>query len=133
MVTIKIALYQLSVLMLIQYVLGTSMASPGAAGVALLIRQYFMDTSTRFWKGYCDQSEWFCKSFTPSGFLIKAVILHAGQGMNRFDGAACRGCGVNDITLKAPPDSTQGTKEFDATKYHFFEKYLCKLPNLQLL
>jgi hypothetical protein len=90
---------------------GTSMACPGAAGTALLIRQYFMDTSQKFWKGQCDPDPgWFCKSIEPSGFLIKAIILHAGQGMNRKDGAACQGCNMKDIMLNAPPDSTQGTE-----------------------
>lgn len=89
---------------------GTSMASPGAAGTALLIRQYFMDTSDRFWKGLCDSNPgWFCKSITPSGYLVKAIILHAGQGMSRYDGAACTGCNLADIILNAPPDSIQGT------------------------
>lgn len=96
------------------------MACPGAAGIALLIRQYFMDTSDRFWKGHCNTIDWFCGSITPSGFLIKAIILHAGQGMSRHDGSACRGCNMKDIMLNAPPDSTQGTRNMAPLGITFF-------------
>ena len=57
------------------------MASPAAAGAALLIREYFMDTSNKFWSGLCNSAYKYCKSFTPSGVLLKALILHSGNRM----------------------------------------------------
>ncbi len=86
---------------------GTSMASPGAAGTALLVRQYFQDPGSKFWRVVCNKNYLFCKSFTPSGVLIKATLLHSGSKMTQFNGAAC-GCGTASKTLGAPPDSTQG-------------------------
>jgi len=47
------------------------MATPGAAGVALLARQYFQDTGGKFWKLVCNKSYQFCKGFNPSGVLLK--------------------------------------------------------------
>ena len=86
---------------------GTSMATPSAAGAALLVRQYFTDSSGVFWKKVCNKSYTFCKGFTASGVLIKAVLLHSGTPMKLFDGQAC-GCGTPSVTLNSPPDSTQG-------------------------
>ena len=83
------------------------MASPGAAGTALLIRQYFMDPGTAFWKGNCNRNYLLCNSLTPSGVLIKAIILHSGTAMIRYDGGRCS-CGLPTTYLIAPPDSTQG-------------------------
>lgn len=86
---------------------GTSMASPAAAGTALLVRQYFQDTTGKFWRVVCNKNYLFCKGFTPSGVLMKAVLLHSGSKMTQFNGAAC-GCGTPSVNLGAPPDSTQG-------------------------
>ena len=86
---------------------GTSMATPSAAGAALLVRQYFTDSTGVFWKKVCNKSYTFCKSFTASGVLIKAVLLHSGTPMKLFDGEAC-GCGTPSVTLNNPPDFTQG-------------------------
>mmetsp|Transcript_11997 Transcript_11997/g.23899 ORF Transcript_11997/g.23899 Transcript_11997/m.23899 type:complete len:1152 (+) Transcript_11997:114-3569(+) len=54
---------------------GTSMACPGVAGGALLIRQYFMDG----W--YPTGTKVSGNSFTPSGYLIRAVILNSGRAL----------------------------------------------------
>jgi hypothetical protein len=80
------------------------MATPAAAGIALLARQYFMDEkSPDFWVGTCNQNYSYCKSFTPSGVLIKAVLLHSGSAMALFNGG-----GSKDVPLGIPPDFMQG-------------------------
>jgi len=54
---------------------GTSMASPQVAGAAALVRQYFMD-------GYYPSGDATpADAFTPSGPLMKAVLLNACQDM----------------------------------------------------
>jgi len=58
---------------------GTSMATPGAAGAALLIRQYFMEG----W--YPTGMKVFSDRFTPSGALIKAVLVNSGQALIGVD------------------------------------------------
>jgi hypothetical protein len=58
-----------------------------------LIRQYFKDIdSNSFWIGVCNSNYESCKSFSPSGVLVKAVILHSGTG----------------LTGNEPPDNVQG-------------------------
>ena len=87
--------------------IGTSMASPGAAGTALLIRQYFSDSGPNFWNSLCNKKYLFCKSFLPSGVLVKAILLHSGSQMIKYDGGQCN-CGLPTTILSAPPDSIQG-------------------------
>ena len=77
------------------------MASPAAAGLALLIRQYFIDSNSQFYLPVCLSSYKFCKSFSPSGVLIKAILLHSGQQMALWEGGG-------GIPLGAPPDNYQG-------------------------
>ncbi len=54
---------------------GTSMASPGAAGAAALVRQYFVDG----W--YPSGSENPSDGFTPSAALLKATLINSGHDM----------------------------------------------------
>ena len=79
------------------------MATPAAAGAALLFRQYFMTASTSFWMGSCDTSNSFCKPFTPSGVLIKALMISSAEQMSLYHGG-----GSADIKLGTPPDNMQG-------------------------
>ncbi|MEM7352559.1 MAG: S8 family serine peptidase, partial [Acidobacteriota bacterium] len=55
---------------------GTSMAAPGVAGSAALIRQYFTDG----WypTGAANASD----AFTPSGALLKAMLINSGTDMS---------------------------------------------------
>jgi len=61
---------------------GTSMACPGVAGAALLIRQYFMDGF------YPSGTKVPSDGFTPSGALVKAVILNSGRTMLGREGSS---------------------------------------------
>ncbi|MEK6676108.1 MAG: S8 family serine peptidase, partial [Planctomycetota bacterium] len=59
---------------------GTSMASPAVTGVGMLVRQYFMD-------GYYPRGEVHVEdAFTPSGALVKAVLLNSGVDMTGISG-----------------------------------------------
>jgi hypothetical protein len=62
--------------------IGTSMASPSAAGSAALMRQYFIDPL--FWATQCEPTDPFCRPFTPSGVLLKTMLLHSGAKMNQY-------------------------------------------------
>jgi hypothetical protein len=81
---------------------GTSMASPAAAGAALLVRQYFMDTNKRFWTKACNVKYNSCKVFTPSGALVKAILLHSGSALTVYEN------GNTKTALGNPPDYYQG-------------------------
>ena len=96
------------------YDVGTSMASPSAAGAAALIRQYFMDANFYATTAEITAAEGMdapkelanqalANAFAPSGMLVKAVILHAGTKMSRYHKE-----GHNDIILGNPPDQYQG-------------------------
>lgn len=54
---------------------GTSMATPAVAGTAMLVRQYFMDGY------YPTGAAAAADAFTPSGALLKAVLLNAAVDM----------------------------------------------------
>jgi hypothetical protein len=82
------------------------MASPGAAGSALLIKQYFEDPNNDFWLQTCNLDYESCQNgFEPSGALVKAILLHSGTPMTLFHGSEG---GNSDIPLGNPPDFTQG-------------------------
>lgn len=83
--------------------IGTSMATPAAAGAALLARDYFMTANTNFWAGVCKSGYRFCGPFTPSGVLIKALLVSSGSQMALYHGG-----GPDDIPLGEPPDTMQG-------------------------
>lgn len=78
---------------------GTSMATPVVAGTAGLISQYFQDI--KFWKKFCDPQYTFCKVFTPSGILLKALLLQSGKSVNGYDGNG-------GVRLSSLPDTYQG-------------------------
>ena len=76
------------------------MACPSAAGAAALIFQYFHDRS--FWASLCNPQYPSCHAFLPSGVLMKAILLHSGEGMSKYTGGP-----QGDINLKSPPDNYQ--------------------------
>jgi subtilisin family serine protease len=78
---------------------GTSMASPSAAGIAALVRQYFIDSN--FWAKTCNKLYSSCRSFIPSGVLIKAIMLHSGSRMVK------KSWTYGAIALGATPDYIQ--------------------------
>lgn len=81
---------------------GTSMATPGAAGLAALIRQYFADGF--FPDGVASAST----AFTPSAALLRAALINSGRSMANVDAmpADCQGWGraTLDDTLYFPGD-----------------------------
>jgi hypothetical protein len=79
------------------------MATPAAAGATLLVRNYFMSSNTDFWTGVCRAGYRFCRAFTPSGVLVKALLINSGSAMTLYHGG-----GPADIPLGAPPDTMQG-------------------------
>jgi hypothetical protein len=56
---------------------GTSMASPAAAGNAVLIQEYF--TNGHYPSGIKNEAD----KFIPSGALIKAVLIHSGKKISK--------------------------------------------------
>lgn len=68
---------------------GTSMASPGAAGLAALIRQYYADG----W--YPTGGEVSTDGFTPSAALVRATLVNSAVGMANTTAipANCQGWG----------------------------------------
>jgi hypothetical protein len=60
---------------------GTSMAAPVVAGMAILLREYFMN----LYPTLCNPSYSSCdgKGVTPTGYLLKAVLLHSAQPVKR--------------------------------------------------
>lgn len=88
---------------------GTSMSTPIVAGCALLIRQYFMDPN--FWEKLCNKKYSFCYkgSFTPTGYFLKALILHSGSHVLKYSVQANNGHTVIPSSyLGPPPDYFQG-------------------------
>lgn len=83
------------------------MASPSAAGAGALVRQYFVDNNSQFWRAVCNPGYPSCRSFVPSGALVKGILLHSGSSMTMFAGG-----GSKNIQLGAGPDSTQGGFDF---------------------
>lgn len=80
---------------------GTSMASPAAAGTAVLVRQYFLDGY--YPSGRVNPAD----SFNPSGALLKAMLVHSGQKMNYHVESSGTGREVG-VPLSSYPSTVQG-------------------------
>ncbi|CAM9283376.1 unnamed protein product [Chrysoparadoxa australica] len=75
---------------------GTSMATPVVAGLAAMIRQYFLQG---WWKtGNPSPSD----VYNPSGALVKAMLVSSAVGMSLYDGLGAQ------VSLSSPPDGYQG-------------------------
>ena len=89
---------------------GTSMATAVLAGVAVLVRQFFMDAS--HWASLCDTRYDSCtrgKGVEPSGVLLKAVLLHSGEPIKQYsDSILDPTAYIRSFTLESPPDVYQG-------------------------
>jgi len=84
---------------------GTSMATPGVAGVALILRDYFLNA----WSSVCPSHYTYCKSFVPTGYLLKAIIIHSGQAVRSYSESAFNSkTDIASHSLGSPPDSVQG-------------------------
>jgi hypothetical protein len=86
---------------------GTSMATPVTAGNSALIRQYFTDP--KFWQTECARyaSADSCKAFSPSGTLVKAMLIGSGNPMNAYITRG-KSATVPYTELGVPPDYFQG-------------------------
>jgi hypothetical protein len=86
---------------------GTSMSTPTTASNAALVRQYFTDPN--FWQTECSRyaPAASCKAFSPSGTLVKAMLIGSGNPMNAYitRGQATT---VPYTKLGVPPDYFQG-------------------------
>ena len=94
---------------------GTSMATPIAAGAAMLIRHYMENSS--FYGSFCNENYRSCPAVVPSdsdpsksdfisGALLRALITHCAQNMNKY--TSCDDCAINETVFTSPPDRFQG-------------------------
>lgn len=90
---------------------GTSMAAPMVAGLALLIMQYFM--SSNDWSAISSNYpvQFTRGSFTPSGYLLKATIIHSARALKTYSNEAYDNSSSSyfrSFRLSKPPDIFQG-------------------------
>jgi len=84
---------------------GTSMAAPTVAGNAILLREYFRN----MYQDVCRSEYTFCKSFTPTGYLLKAMLIHSTDAVKRYSETAFNSkTSLSSYSLGSPPDSVQG-------------------------
>jgi hypothetical protein len=83
------------------------MATPVTASNAAMIRQYFSNES--FWQKECRRYSpaASCNAFSPSGVLVKAVLITSGEPMYAYLTRG-RTTVIPDTILGVPPDYFQG-------------------------
>jgi len=79
---------------------GTSMATPLVGGAALLVRQYFMEGM------YPSGARVNVHKYTPSGALVKAVLIAGATGMSGT--TPSDDPDLNGVPLESPPSVRQG-------------------------
>jgi hypothetical protein len=90
---------------------GTSMATPTAAGYALMVRQYF--TQGYYPSGVPNPED----GFTPSGALLKAILIHSGRRLKwRNTGGVTGTSGDFDLSTDA---FVNITSSYPSTKQGF--------------
>lgn len=114
---------------------GTSMSTPLIAGSALIIRQYFMES--KYWAELCSKSYKWCKVFEPSGYLLKALILHGGEQVDYLDNSGNSEDVENGLSSSSPsflPNYFQGYGTFGLHRILPLPKRIGGLPSpLQLI
>jgi subtilisin family serine protease len=94
---------------------GTSMATPIAAGSAILIRHYLENSS--FWGQFCNSTYRSCPVVVPSAedpntsdfisaALLRAMLVGSAQPMTKYE--SNDQCMIPETTLGVPPDNFQG-------------------------
>jgi hypothetical protein len=83
---------------------GTSMATPAVAGNAAVIRQFFQDK--KFWAKKCNVGYTLCKTFSPRGATVKAVLINSADKMLQYYGNT--DTVENTQSLSSTPDFYQG-------------------------
>ena len=62
----------------------------------------------QFWADTCNQHYPSCGAFNCSGYLVKAVLIHSGTGMKRYDAGNVAPTILPTQELGEPPDYFQG-------------------------
>lgn len=91
---------------------GTSMATPIAAGAAILIRHYLENSS--YWGTFCNTQYKSCPNIVPftastnfiSSSLLRAVIIHSGEPMNLYESTSSNM--IPETNLTSPPNNFEG-------------------------
>lgn len=93
---------------------GTSMATPIASGNAILVRQFFMDST--FWAEVCNVNDEQCGGAitNPTAALVKAILLHSGKNVYRY-ATPSDNSAVRSQLLGEAPDIFQGYGEITLT------------------
>lgn len=105
----------------VEYKAGTSMSTPVVSGNSILIQEYF--SKSDFWAKYCNPKYTMCKkgAFVPSGYLLKALVLHSGRMVTAYDGRGTREGTI--YNLVSTPDFFQGYGRMDLTNILPLETY----------
>lgn len=99
--------------------MGTSMATPVAAGNAALIREYF--SKPLFWSSLCNPAYKACRNGSQviSGVMLKALVLQSGLAVTAYDGSSAgRGVIASHV-----PDVLQGYGRMDLSNILPVQRY----------
>jgi hypothetical protein len=89
------------------------MAAPVVSGSAIILREYFMEHYLKV----CHTHYTYCKAFTPSGYLLKAVLIHSSIPVKSYSSSVFdTKTSLDSFLLGATPDSVQGYGEVTLLK-----------------